>query len=126
MKKHIALYAIVAAALIAAPDALRAQTTPPTTSDAPAATAPVKKKKGLSVSGKTTAIDTTAMTITVKDQTFNITSTTKILKNEKATTLGEIKVGEMVRVIYKKDASGTLNATTIHVGDKVVGATKTE
>lgn len=123
MKKHIALYAIVAAALIAAPGALRAQTT---TSNAPAATAPVKKKKGLSVSGKTTAIDTTAMTITVKDQTFNITSTTKILKNEKATTLGEIKVGEMVRVIYKKDASGTLNATTIHVGDKVVGATKTE
>jgi Cu/Ag efflux protein CusF len=114
MKKHIALYAIVAAALMAAPAIISAQTN----SAATTATAPAKKKKNQTASGKVTAVDTNAMTLAAKDLTFNITSTTKILKDEKPATLAEIKVGDKVKITYKKDDAGKLNAATIHDSEK--------
>jgi hypothetical protein len=110
MKKNIALYAIAAAALIAAPAAVRAQD-----ASTPAATAPAKKHHALWFHGKVTAVDTTAMTLTVGTNTINITSKTKILKDGKLAALTDIAVGDMVHGAYKK-ADGKMDATVIHVG----------
>ena len=112
MKKNIALYAIAAAALIAAPAAVRAQdsTTPP------AATAPAKKHHPLMFHGSVSAVDATAMTLTVGTNTVNVTSKTKIIKDGKPATLTDITVGDMVHGAYKK-SDGKMDATVIHVGE---------
>jgi hypothetical protein len=117
MKKIITLSAIVATALIAAPLAINAQDAASTNS--PSATTPAPAKKhGLSVRGKVTAVDTTAQTITVKDLTLNVTSTTKIVKDGSPATLDDIKVDDAVRIAYKKDSAGKLDATYIRDGVK--------
>jgi Cu/Ag efflux protein CusF len=120
MRKHIALYAIVAAALMAAPAIVGAQTNSSSTT----AAAPAKKKKTQTASGKVTVVDTNAMTLTAKDLTFNITSTTKILKDEKPATLAEIKAGDKVKITYKKDDAGKLAAATIHDSEKAAADPK--
>ena len=114
MKKHIALYAIAAAALIAVP-ALRAQDAAST--NAPAATTPAPKKHGVPFHGKVTAVDTAAMTVTIGSKTYNLTSETKILKEGKPATISDITVGETLRGSYKKVAD-KLNVTVIHIGEK--------
>jgi len=116
MKNNIALYAIVAAALIVAPASLRAQDA--ATTNSPAATTPAPKKHGLPFRGKVAAVDTTAMTVTVGTKTFNVTSETKITKDGEPATLSDITVGETIRGSYKKDAEGKLNATVIRIGEK--------
>ena len=117
MKKHIAtiaLFSIVAAALVAVPTVSRAQD-----AAAPAAAAPAAKKHGgLPFHGKVTAVDTTASTITIKDLTINVTSDTKITKDGQPVTLADITVGAAVGGSYKKDDAGKLTATVIHVGAK--------
>ncbi len=118
MKKHIALYAIVAAALLSAPTVIRAEDKPAAKSDSTEPAAPGKKHGVLPFHGKVTAVDTTAMTVTIATQTFNITSDTKIAKAGKPATLSDITVGEAIRGAYKKDDAGKLNATTIHIGEK--------
>jgi hypothetical protein len=112
MKKNIALYAIAAAALLAAPAAVRAQdtTTPP------AENAPAKKHHALMFHGSVSAVDTTAMTLTVGTNTVNVTSKTKIMKDGKPAALTDITVGDMVHGAYKK-ADGKMEATVIHVGE---------
>ena len=62
MKKQIALFAIAAAALIAAPAVVRAQDAAPAKPDTTAPAA--KKHSGTVFHGKVTAVDTTAMTLT--------------------------------------------------------------
>ena len=95
MKKIITLSAIVATALIAAPLAINAQDA--ATTNSPSVTTPTPAKKhGLSVHGKVTAVDATAQTITVKDLTLNVTSTTKIVKDGSPATLDDIKVDDAV------------------------------
>ena len=114
MKKNLALYALVAAVLIAAPLSLRAQNAASTN----AAAAPVAKKHGLPFHGKVAAVDATAMTVTVGTKTYNVTSSTVITKDAKPATLADITVGETISGYAKKDAAGKLNATTINVGKK--------
>ena len=120
MRKHIALYAIVAAALMAAPAIVSAQTNPASATAAAAA----KKKKNQTASGNVTVVDTNAMTLTAKDLAFNITSTTKILKDETPATLAEIKVGDKVKITYKKDDAGKLDAATINDSEKAAADSK--
>ncbi|HEY2329748.1 MAG TPA: hypothetical protein VGI63_08040 [Verrucomicrobiae bacterium] len=110
MKKQVALYAIVAAALVAAPAAARAEDS---ATNKPAALAP--KKHGGPFHGKVTAVDATAMTMTIKELTLNITSETKITKEGKPATLSDITVGESVGGTYRKNAEGKLNATVIRI-----------
>lgn len=110
MKKNIALYAIVAAALISAPSALRAEDASGT--NAPAVTAP-KKHGGQPYHGKITAIDATAMTVTVGTKTFEITSSTKVTKEGKPATLADFAVGDSVAGSYKKDGE-KMAATSLH------------
>ena len=114
MKKQIALLALAATALIAAPATIYAQDAAATT---PAAT-PAPKKHGAGVHGAVVAVDATAQTVTVGTKTYNVTSDTKITKAGQPATLSDITVGETVSIGYKKDEAGKLNATTIHVGAK--------
>lgn len=114
MKKHIALYAVIAAALLAAPVASRAQETPATP---PAGETGAKPRKGaLPFHGKVSAVDTTAMTVTVGSLVINVTPKTKITNAGKPATLEDLKVGEMIGGAYKKDDAGKLTATAIHIG----------
>jgi len=113
MKKQIALFSIVAAALIAVPVLSRAADSTPS---APEQTAPAKKHGG-PFRGKVAAVDTTAMTLTVGTQTYNVTSDTKITKDGKPATLADLTVGTLVGGSYKKDGD-KLNALVIHAGER--------
>ena len=126
MKKQItklALFSLIAAALVAVPAASRAEDKPaatPATPAAPAApAAPAKKHGALPFHGKIAAVDATASTITVGSLTLNITSETKITKDGKPATLTDFAVGDKVGGSYKKDGD-KLNATVLHPakGDK--------
>ena len=113
MKKNLALFAIVAAALVAVPTVIRAEDKP-----APAEATASAGKKHLPFVGKVTAVDTTAKTVTVGTKTYNLTADTKIMKEGKPATLADITVGEMVGGSYKKDDAGKLNALSIRISKK--------
>jgi len=120
---------LFAAAIIALPAVSQAQeTTAPSTPSAPEqkSEAPAKHKKhDHSVfNGKISAIDTKAMTLTVGERTFEITSETKISKDGKPATLADGVAGETVGGAYKKNADGKLTATSIHFGAKSEGEKK--
>lgn len=116
MKKQIALFALVAAALIAAPSVVLAQGD---STNTPSATPPGAKKHGaVPFKGKVSAVDTAAMTVTLATQTLTITSDTKIMKDGKPATLADITVGEKITGQYKKGEAGKLDATVIHIGGK--------
>jgi hypothetical protein len=117
----ISLLNLFAAAIITLPTSSRAQdTTAPSTPAAPEqkSEAPAKHKKhDHSVfNGKLGAIDAKAMTLTVGERTFEITSETKITKDGKPATLADGVVGEPVGGAYKKNADGKLIATSVHFG----------
>jgi len=115
MKKQIAkiaFFSLIAAALMAVPTISRAQDTSAN------ASATATKKHGLAFRGKVAAVDTTASTITIKDQAYSVTSDTKITKDGQPATLADITVGTAVHGAYTKDAAGKLTATTITIGGK--------
>jgi len=116
MKKQIALFALVAAALIAAPVVVSAQDAQPEKKQeaGPAA----KKPRGLPLHGKVAAVDAAAGTITVGQTTLNITPETKLKKQGQPATIADITVGEKITGQYKKDEAGKLNATVINIGGK--------
>ena len=117
MKKQIALYAIVAAAFMAAPALVRAEDSPAKKPAAAESGAPAKKHV-VPFHGKVSAVDATAMTVKLTTQTLNITSETKITKEGKPATFADITVGEKITGQYKKDSAGKLDATVIHIGAK--------
>jgi hypothetical protein len=115
MKKNLALFALAAAALLAAPALTRAQDA---AANSPATPAPAPKKHhGLMFHGKIAAVDTTAMTVTIGTKTYNITSGTKISKDGKPATLADFAVGDMVGGAYKMDGD-KLDATVLRSGGK--------
>ena len=116
--KKIALFALVAAALIAAPTVVSAQDAKPEKKEKQEAGAASKKPKGLPIHGKVAAVDTAAGTVTVGQTTITITSTTKIKKQGQPATIADITVGENITGQYKKDEAGKLNATVINIGGK--------
>jgi len=128
MKKNvlkITALSLFAAAIVAAPATVHAADS----TNAPAASgqeAPVKHKKRqaetLPFNGKLAAMDKDAMTITVGERKFEITSETKISKDGLPATLGDAVVGEMIGGAYKKNADGKLTATSVHIGLKSDGA----
>lgn len=109
----ITLFTLVAAALVVAPAAGRAE-------DKPAAKpeAPVVIEKRTPFHGQAAAVDTAAMTLTVGALTLNVTSETMITKGGKPATLADITVGDTVGGSYKKDDAGKLSAATLRVGVK--------
>ena len=120
---------VALAGFACAPVTLSAQTTnapaaapEAATTNAPTATAPAKPKttapKTTAYSGKITAIDSTANTITVasskKTLTLAVASTTKILKDKVKAALADLAVGEKVTGSYTKDSTGAMTAYSIH------------
>ncbi len=108
---------LLAAALVAMPVGLRAQDA---TTNAPAAAAPMAKKKGgtLPFHGKISAVDASGGSLTVGTLTLNVTSKSKITTNNVPATLADFKVGDNVAGAYKKTAEGKLNVTTLHLAVK--------
>ena len=121
MKKQaikIALFSLVAAALVTVPFTSRAEDKPKTNA-APEHAAPAAKKNArLPFHGNVAAVDTAAMTLTVGTLVLNVTSETKISKEGKPATLSELTVGESVGGSYKKDEAGKLTAAIIHTTEK--------
>jgi hypothetical protein len=119
IKHHVGLYAILAAALIAAPLTLRAQDQDAKkTTAAENGSAAAKKHRHLPFHGKTAAVDKTAMTVTVGHMVIHVNSDTKITNNGKPATFTDIVVGEKISGSYEKDAAGKMNARLIHIGGK--------
>lgn len=122
---NITALSVLAAAIVAAPAVTRAQDS----TNAPAMSGqetPVKHKKHDTVPfhGKLSAIDTNAMTLTIGERTFEITSETKIIKGGQPAVLADGVVGEMAGGAYKKGADGKLEATIVSFGAKAPGEKK--
>ncbi len=122
MKKQIALFAIVAAALVAAPSVVRAEdASSKSESSTNAVPHAAKKHGGTPFHGKVASVDAAGATVTVGSLTINITSETKITKAGKPATSSDITVGEKISGSYKKGEAGKLDATTITIGEKGEG-----
>jgi hypothetical protein len=108
---------LFAAAIIATPIASHAQdaTTPAAATTAKKA----KKTAAVAYTGKVSAVDTNAMTLTVGKHTLDINSETKITKNGQPATLADATVGETATGSYKKGTDGKLTATTVDYSTKV-------
>jgi len=97
----IALFSLVAAALMAVPTVSRAEVK---AKDAPASAAQaVPAKRHLPFHGKIAAMNAAASTFTVGKQTFSVTAETKITKADKEAKLADFAVGDYVAGAYKKD-----------------------
>jgi len=107
------LFALVAATLVLAPAATRAQdsTNAAASTNAPAAA----KKHSLPFKGAVAAVDATAMTFTVGSMTIAVTSETKIVKDGTPAVFSDITVGASVTGSYKKDAEGKLSANSVKI-----------
>ena len=68
--------------------------------------------------GTLTAVDKNAKTITVGKVTYQITSETKIKKNDKPATLEDGVIGEEAAGYVKPDADGKLFASSVRFGLK--------
>jgi hypothetical protein len=79
------------------------------------ATAPASPSKFY---GPVTAIDTNAMTFTVGDQTFAVTSESHLTKAGKPATLSDAVVGEPARGTYTTGKDGKLDVTKVSFGKK--------
>lgn len=102
------------AVAIAAPVSLRAQTI----NKPPATAKKASKRTSLPFHGKLKAVDNTEKTISVGNETFQVTSQTTITKDGKPGTLEDGVVDQNTSGSYKKDADGKLDAVTIHFGTK--------
>lgn len=78
------------------------------------------KRETYPYQGKVKSSDKTAMTVTLegkeKERIISVTSETKITKEGKPATFGDITVGENVRGQVKKTADGKESATSVFIG----------
>jgi hypothetical protein len=120
MKRNIklAITTLFIANIVAVPTITRAADT-----NAPAMGETKKSNHGVS-SGKVSALDATAKTLTVGKHTFDITADTKINKNGQPAALSDIAVGDKVGIAYKKMDDGKVVAITINDGKKSQDDTK--
>jgi hypothetical protein len=116
----LSLVLLTAAAFAAFPACAQSDAT--TTNAAPAA--PRARAPGFN--GTISAIDATAMTITLKsnrpnipDVTVKVTSDTRITKDRQPAVFGDAKEGLRVRGNGKKQDDGTWVATSISISTKV-------
>jgi hypothetical protein len=77
---------------------------------------PEKAKKPFD--GKVEAVDATQKTLTVGGNVLYIAATTKLTKNDKAITLGDIAVGDEVHGTTHQTYDGKTEALTVKVGPK--------
>ena len=123
----ITIASLIAALVAVAPShalAQDAKTNKPATTEKKAAPKGEKKDARIPFKGKLTAVDKNAMTITVGERTFKITSDSKLSKAGKPATLADAVVGEEVGGNYLKGDDGKLNARTVRFGPKPEGEAK--
>jgi hypothetical protein len=122
MKKHIALFTLVTAALITAPVAVRAEDKAPAATE----TKPAKQKNADATPfhAKVTAVDAAGSTITLGELKLNVTAETKISKDGKTATLADFAAGDDAHGSYKTDADGKKNALSLRTGQKAPKAPK--
>jgi hypothetical protein len=104
--------AIVVAAFTAAVSLPAGAADPKPAADKPAATRP------LPFSGKITSVDKTAKTVKVGEKVFQVTATTRIIKDGKAATLDDAKAGEEVGISYREGDDKKLNLVSLRIGAK--------
>ena len=80
-----------------------------------------RKPRATPFTGKLTAVDKTAKTITVGERTFQITSETRIYKAGKPGTLDDAVVGEIVGGAARKTDDGKMAAVSVRFGPKPEG-----
>ena len=85
-----------------------------------------KKSTILPIHGKLKALDKTTKTISIGEQTLQITSETTITKAGKPATLEDGVVGEEVSATYKKGEDGKLTAAKVRFGAKAEKTAKPE
>ncbi len=108
------LFGLLALAVAGTPAMLCAQNA---TTNAPAK----KHSNGITpFRGKLKSVDNNAKTISIGNETIQITSETKISKGGKPATLEDGTVGDDVAGAYKKDADGKLNALSLRFGPKIM------
>jgi hypothetical protein len=126
MKRYLAritVLGLLATGMAFMPAAARAQDA--NTNASPNQTMTPKRHTAIPFHGKVSAVDAKAMTLTVGSRTFEITSDTKILKDDQPAALSDGVVGEPVRGLYKKTEAGKLQALSVHFGAKNAGKSKT-
>ena len=119
---RIGALSVLTAAIAAAPTQLLAQSTnkPATDKKAPAAKqeSATKKKAAHPFHGKLAAVDKVAKTIKLGESTYQITSETKITKEDKPATLEDGVVGEHVTGYAKPTEDGKMAASSVYFGGK--------
>lgn len=114
MKSKIVLFSLIASGLLALPGLSCAQDA---ASGSTAAPADAKAKHGAPFHGTVDALDTNEMTLKVGTRTFQITSETRIMKDDKPAVLADGVVGQPVTGYYKPDADGAiLDASSVYFG----------
>lgn len=114
MKSKITLFGLITAVLLALSGLSYAQDAASSSTAAPAA---AKTKHGGPFHGTVDALDTNAMTLTVGSRTFQITSETRIMKDDKPAVLSDGAVGQPVTGYYKPaDDDTTLDASSVYFG----------
>jgi hypothetical protein len=104
----ISLLTIVTAAITALSLVARAEDT------GAAAAKPAKTK----FSGTVSAVNASAKTFTVGNQTFTVTDGSKISRNGKEATLADVVVGDPAKGSYTTGADGKLDVTKVGFGKK--------
>lgn len=114
MKSKIVLFGLITAGLVALPALSRAQDAASGSTAAPKAT---KTPHGEPFHGTVDALDTNEMTLTVGSRTFQITSETRIMKDDKPAVLSDGAVGQPVTGYYKAGQDGAnLDASSVYFG----------
>jgi hypothetical protein len=114
MKSKITLLGLIAAGLVAFPALSHSQDAASSSTTAPAA---AKTNHGEPFHGTVDALDTNEMTLTVGSRTFQITSETRIMKDDKPAILSDGVVGQPVTGYYKSDGGGAaLDASSVYFG----------
>src|SRR5215471_19226026 len=120
-RTKMTVLALVAVVIASAPLSVQAEKTnavPAEKQDAP------KPGHILPFHGKLKSVDNTAQTIGVGSMTIQVTSDTKISKNDQPATLSSGVVGEVVSGTYCKTDDGKLSAMMIRFGKKADKAEK--
>ena len=113
MKIVLSLVLICALTGFADPNAVAAEKKPVS-----AEKGKLDRSKSLPFHGSLDAVDKAAKTIKVGEQTFQVTSETRITKAGKPATLDDAKVGEELAGSYKQADGGRLELRLLRLGPK--------
>jgi len=121
MKKNILclpMAGLLAVAMVLAPVAGLCQDKPKNAPGSGEAAKPAPAEGAVPFRGKIAAVDKSAMTFTVGERVFHVTSETKITRSGKPATLADAVVGDAVAGNYLKGDDGKLTAKMVRFGPK--------